>query len=212
MSIELTPIKIEHGESKAWEHVCGLSPKDVCSRVGATFDEKLGGYRIVCFGTEFLVNPCEMMIKNLEVKGEIFLGKLKDFFRLSVLWYMKSALDIPLSGRLLRPIDLKGGHRFSTGTHVLPLELIAQKYKADTQAFLQRGLFYGGKELKGYADAGFVIYPLPRVPVTMILWLEDEEFPAKVDLFFDSTCEFHIELSDIIWAVSMMCCVLMLEE
>lgn len=209
--MELVPIKIEHGEEKAWELVCGLSRHDVSKRSGTTYDEKAEDYLLRSFGIDFHVNPCEMMISCPSDQGRLFLGKLKDFFRLSVLWYMSNAKDIPQTGRLIRPVDIKGGHRFTTGTHVLPVDAIAEKYKTDKEGFIRKGKAYGAEVLTGFGDASLRFYPLPRVPVTMILWLEDEEFPPRVDLFFDSTCEFHLALSDIVWAVAMMTCVVMID-
>ncbi|TAN40952.1 MAG: DUF3786 domain-containing protein [Nitrospirae bacterium] len=210
--MELIPIKIDNGEEKAWGNVCGLPRKDVCRKTGALFDEKAGAYRIKCFGRDFLVNPCEMGIKGASDNCGLFLGKLKDFFRVATLWYMSSARDIPQTGRLVRPVDVKGGHRFTVGTHVLPLDAIAARFKKDPEGFIKKGQEYGAEVLSGYGDAYIKLYPFPRVPVTMLLWLEDEEFPAKVDLFFDSTCELQLSLSDVIWAVSMMCCLVMLED
>jgi len=54
------------------------------------------------------------------------------------------------------------------------------------------------------------LFPLPRVPVTLVLWLRDEEFPPRMDLLFDSTCDLQISLSDIIWSIAMMFCLVML--
>ncbi len=209
--MEIVPIKIIHGEDKAWQNICGLSREDVCRRTAALYDEQPGAYRLRCFGVDFHVEPCEMRISCPDGRGGLFLGKLKDFFRLSVLWYMSSAKDIPPTGKLLRPVDVKGGHRFSAGTHVLPLDAIAEKYGADKEGFVNKAVEFGGEVVGGYGDAYVRLYPLPRVPVTMVLWLRDEEFPPKVDLFFDSTCEYQLDLSDIVWAVAMMCCIVMLE-
>lgn len=211
--MELIPIKINRGEEKAWQELCGLPSVQVCKETGTVFDTKRGAYVLRSFGMDFLVNPCEMMIAPLDnsPKSDLFLNKLRDLFRMAVLWYMSSAKDIPTTGRLLRPIDLKGGHRFSTGTHVLPLDDIAKKYAEDPKGFTARALEYGAIVIKGYGDAYVRLYPLPRVPVDMILWLRDEEFPPKVDLLFDSTCEIQLRLSDVIWAVSLMCCVTMLQ-
>jgi len=210
--MDIVPIKIEHGEEKAWAQVCGLSRDDVCRRTAAGFDEKAEAYLLHCFGVDFHVNPCEMLIACPSDKGALFLGKLKDFFRIAVLWYMSNARDIPPSGRLIRPIDVKGGHRFSAGTHLLPVSAIAEKYARDKEGFTVRGQKYGAEVLAGYGDASIRLHPLPRVPVTMILWTEDEEFPPRVDLFFDSTCEFQLALSDVVWAVAMMSCIIMIED
>ncbi len=209
--MDIIPIRIEHGEEKAWLEVCGLSRADVCSRTMATYDEKAVAYILQCFGIPFYVNPCEMKISCPSGQGDLFMGKLKDFFRLAVLCYMSGAKDISQTGRLIRPVDIKGGHRFSAGTHVLPLDAIASKYARDRDGFIGRGKKFGAGNLYSYGDACIRLYPLPRVPVTMILWLEDEEYPSKVDLLFDSTCEFHLPLSDIVWAVAMMCCIVMAE-
>ena len=107
--MELIPIKIQHGEEKAWNEICGLPRADVCGRTGAVFDEVSGAYKIRSFGREFYVNPCDMLISSAQPDDNLFLGKLKDFFRMAVLWYMNSAMDIPQTGRLVRPVDVKGG-------------------------------------------------------------------------------------------------------
>ena len=209
--MEIVPIKIIHGEEKAWAGVCGLSKEDVCARTGAYYDEGVEAYVLRCFGIDFHVNPCEMMLSCPSDRGGLFLGKLNDFFRLSVLWYMTSSKDIPPTGRLIRPVDVKGGHRFSAGTHVLPLDAIAAKFARDPEGFKAMGKKYGAETPSDYGDAYIRFYPLPRVPVSMVLWTEDEEFPPKVDLFFDSTCELQLDLSDIVWAVAMMSVIVMLE-
>jgi len=209
--MDLIPIKIEHGEEKAWDLVCGLSREDVSRRTGTLYDEKTEAYLLRAYGIDFHVNPCEMLIACPSGRGDIFLGKLKDFFRLAVLWYMSNAKDIPATGRLIRPVDVKGGHRFTTGTHVLPVDMIAERFARDREGFIRKGKEYGAEVLSGFGDAYLRFYPLPRVPVSMILWLEDEEFPPRVDIFFDSTCEFQLALSDIVWAVAMMTCVVMID-
>jgi len=53
---------------------------------------------------------------------------------------------------------------------------------------------------------------VPLVPITMILWMDDDEFPAKVDLFFDSTSEYQLSRSATIWAPALMACIIMAWE
>ena len=60
-----------------------------------------------------------------------------------------------------------------------------------------------------YGDASVELLPLPRIPVTLILWLSDYEFPARADLLFDSTCEQRLPL-DVIWSIAMMSVLVML--
>jgi hypothetical protein len=53
------------------------------------------------------------------------------------------------------------------------------------------------------------LYPLPKIPVFLILWLKDEEYPPRADLLFDSTCEAQVPL-DIIWSIAMLSVLVML--
>jgi len=72
--MEIVPIKIDAGEEKAWQEVCGLSRADVCRRTVSTYDEKAGAYILRCFGTDFQIDPCEMKIACQSAQGG-------DFFR-----------------------------------------------------------------------------------------------------------------------------------
>jgi hypothetical protein len=200
---ELVPLKTVWGEAKAWETLAGLRPRDVCSGAAATYDEASRAYTIKAFGIDFTLSLDSKTITSEDPKSRLFLERYKDFFKLAVLWYMTSAKDIPASGRLIRPLDVKGGQRFFSGTHVLPLDRIEARFAVDKKAFIERGLRFGS-EIAPYGDAAVRLYPLPRVPVTIILWLQDEEYPARVGLFFDSTVDFQLSLSDIVWSVAAM--------
>ncbi len=208
---ELVPLKTVWGEAKAWETLAGMRPQDVSSAAGAEYDEASRSYRIMCFGIGFMVSPDTRTITGSDPKSKVFLDRYKDFFRLAVLWYMTSAKNIPATGRLIRPLDVKGGQRFFAGTHLLPLDRIEERFGRNKTGFVERGLRFGAEVFKA-GDAAVRLYPLPRVPVTLILWVEDEEYPARATLFFDSTIDFQISLSDIVWSVAMLCTLVMGEE
>ena len=208
--MELVPIKTVNGEDKAWKILADLPVKDACQRASVRHDEEKGLYIIKSFGIDFCVSVSEREIYSDSPKSIIFLDKFKDFFRLSLLWYLSSAKDIHSTGRLIRPIDVKGGQRFFTGTHLLPLDRVAVIYGGDKDKFIKRGLEFGAVEAS-YGDASLILSPLPRVPITLILWLEDEEFQARADLLFDSTCDLQISLSDIVWSLAMLVTLVMIE-
>ena len=96
-----------------------------------------------------------------------------------------------------------GGEIFSKGSHVLPLEQLAGKYARDKARFLEKGYGTRWRVRTPAGDAALRLHPLPRIPVVLTLWLEDEEFPARADLLFDSTCELQLP-TDILWSVAML--------
>lgn len=201
------------GEERAWGILSSLDPLDVCRKAGASY--KNGAYVLSSFGMGFSVSPREKILKNIspvgidsQREGEGLLKKYSYFYNLSVLCYLINAKDIPLSGRLIKPSDIKGGSLFFRGTHALPLDKIAEKYGSDKPAFIERSVRLNGK-LLNYGDAAVELLPMPHIPATLILWLSDDEFPARVDLLFDSTCEQRLPL-DIMWSIAMMSVLVML--
>ncbi len=117
------------GEEKAWEELVNLNPLTICKNAGVSYVSENGNYILKLFGMDFSISPQQKVIKNLSPEGDILLKKYGYFFQLSALCYLINAKDIPLSGRLVKPVDLKGGGLFFRGTHVLPLDKIAEKVK-----------------------------------------------------------------------------------
>ena len=199
---------MESGENKAWEILSSADPSAVCLNAEVEHDQDSGRYTLKAFNADILISPAKRQLLSSDASGEVLLTRLGYFSRLSILWYLTSSKDLPLTGRLINPQNLKGGQLFFRGTHVLPLEKLAEKYTGDTGAFITRGLALGGEKV-GYGDAAVTFYPLPRVPVTLILWCGDDEFPPRADLLFDSSCESHLAL-DILWSIAMMSVLIMM--
>jgi hypothetical protein len=194
--------KISSGEEKLWEKLLTLDPADVCKRANVLYDRDTACYQLKSFGFGFSVSLKDREIKNVTEEDEILTKRLAYFFYPSVLSYLLNAKEIPPSGRLIKPENLRGGEFFFQGSHMLPLNKLAEKYENDKEGFITRGKELSGRLLE-YGDASFELLPLPRIPVTLILWLSDEEFPARMDILFDSTCEIQVPL-DIIWSIAMI--------
>ncbi len=202
------PLNTQTGEWQAWEILEGIDPENVCSRAKVTYDRSLNIYTLNSFGQDIIVSMTGKAMHSDSQESDLLLNKLGDYSRLSILWYLVSAKDITLSGKLVRSEDLKGGSIYSKGSHVLPLDRIADKYGSDTEGFIQRGMEIGGEGLD-YGDASLKIYPFPRVPIIVIIWKGDNEFASRSDILFDSTCELHLPV-DIIWSTAMMSILMLL--
>jgi hypothetical protein len=196
------------GEDKAWEILSTLKPEEVCRAADVSHDEITETYRITSFGMDFSVSLREKNITSSTPGSDVLLQRLGYFFRLSVLWYLVSARDIACTGRLVKLENIKGGEIFTKGSHILPLEPLAKKYGRNKEGFLEKGRGLGGEPAK-FGDAALKFFPLPRVAVILTLWVEDEEFPARADLLFDSSCQLQVPM-DIIWSVAMMSVLVML--
>lgn len=195
-------------EQKAWELLASLKPEDVIRKARVTFDPASACYTIRSFGMDLTISQKERTVTSSTPEGSVLFDQQGDFFRFTVLWYLANAKELDATGRLVDLRNIRGGDIFSKGSHVLPTEKVAQKYGSDKAGFLGRGAAWGG-EILTLADASLRLYPLPRVPVTLTLWLADDEFPARADLLLDSTGELQVP-TDIIWSLTTMSVLLML--
>ena len=77
-------------------------------------------------------------------------------------------------------------------------------YGRDRDGFVEAGRSIGGEPVR-LGDAAFKFLFYPRVSMTFVLWLEDDEFPARASLLFDSNANRHMAL-DVVWAVALVSC------
>jgi len=191
---------------KAWGQLRGLDPDDVCRRAGCSFDTSNESFALECFGQTLKVcyRDSTISAEKISAAGKYLTDDLGDLFRLSILLYLIGAQEEKFpSGKLVKPSDLEGGAIYLQGSHMLPLDSLAEKFGGDPSkflAFLETGKSLGGKE-SGYGDVSIQLFPFPRIPVVIAVWAGDDEFPPRSALLFDSTCELHLP-PDALWAVA----------
>ena len=195
-------------EGEAWKRLTELDPLSIWSRCDVSYEKPSGNYLVDSFGCQISVSPLEQTFSVEDSIGNIVLNELGTYSRPAILQYLNRCKDIPLGDHLVNPSTLPGGDIFLRGTHVLPLERLANRFLDDIPRFYEVGAKLGGKRID-LADAALQIFPLPRIPVYILFWEGDEEFPAKASILFDTSCQFHLRV-DIIWAVAMLSAEMML--
>jgi hypothetical protein len=184
-------------DSQLWKTLSTLKAEDVCRRSLASYDSNLHGYRVRVLNGVYRVFPREMAIHVADDRK----APLSIELRLLILQYLLQAKELSPTGKWVTEKELKNGEMFYRGVHSLemftnPLE---EKFGPRPDHFLEAGLSIGGTEVN-YGDVGLKLQVLPRIPVLLILWAADDEFPAKVNILFDPTIEYHLAL-DTIWGL-----------
>jgi hypothetical protein len=193
----------EHG----WELLEARDPQEVCERAGVSYSAE-EGYSLLVFGSSVKVVPGARTIVGSSAESQLVLAKTAYFTRLSILHYLLSVKRLEPSGRLVGPLELKAGQFFADGSHRLPLDKVAVRFSDDPDGFAQQARRFGGQE-RSHGDVAMELRPFPRLPVTLVFWRQDEEFPARAYLLFDDTCEQQLPV-DILWSVAMACSIVMM--
>ncbi|NIA20455.1 MAG: DUF3786 domain-containing protein [Anaerolineaceae bacterium] len=190
------------GVQESWENLAKLEADEVCRRAGVSFDREAGSYVLESFGRQIRICPARREMSSCSATGELVIGDLGHLSRIAILRYLIDAKDILPSGEWVKPSSLAGGEIYVRGTHVLPLDRVAEEFSGNRQEFLTCGETLCARQLD-YGDAALELSPLPKIPVAIVLWEEDEEFPANAALLLDSSCIVHLP-GDAVWATAML--------
>ncbi len=193
---------MKEGEAFGWSALEGLTPEDVTRRTGAQYDPDGKCYTLKVYGS-----PVKVCLNSKTMSGEsdemaIVIDRYAYFSKLSILSYLANAKDVPPTGHQVKPAAAGSLATFFQGSHELPLDGIAARYDGALDDFLDKGAIYNG--VKGeLGDASLKLEPFEGMPVEIVLWSGDDEFSARGDILFDSSCSLHVP-PDIIWSVAMM--------
>ncbi len=175
-------------------------PKDVVNRTGAVWDPESGQYEICIWGNDYIIAPDKCRIAP-KTSGQ---SSYQDFLYLFMVYYLIHGQDISPSGTWVSEKDIKGGEGFFRGPHLIPVQSIADAAANDVNLFNQ-----ACEQLKGvpieFADAAFSFEITPAIPMALLFWEGDEDFPCDVKMLLDQTIDQHLSL-DIIFALAVEVC------
>lgn len=175
-------------------------PGEVVSRTGCEFDKTKNQYAVTVWGYKYFVDLIECEVRPEEPGLQTYHGYLYLF----ILYFLMKSKDIPPSGKWVSEKDITGGAAFFRGPHVIPIELITDRFGNDMDLFREKCEKLKGTPIK-LADAAYVFQITRTLPVAVLYWQGDEDFPSEARLLFDRTIDRHLPL-DIIYALAVEIC------
>ncbi|MBA4372357.1 MAG: hypothetical protein C0402_05795 [Thermodesulfovibrio sp.] len=149
--------------------------------------------KLLCFGREFFITP------EGTIKTE---GIMTPWIRILILHYIRTAGKDELSGRWVSYSELKAGmvkhSSFVRECEEPLLELFRNDFEKSVTA-LQRLEATKGKGFP--TEDAWTLYLLPKVPMAILYWPDEEEFPARLKVLFDSTADTFLDVESIMFLV-----------
>lgn len=171
----------------------------LCRNSRCSFDIKKGSYIINIWDWQYIISPLEETIK---VAGGV--EQPHKYLDLFCIYYLLKQIDTGLSGEWISEKDLAGGPTFFRGPHLVPTEFISNRFADDLQLFTARCEQLGGVKLK-MADASYRFTITPDIPVAVLYWIGDEDFPAEAKILYDKSIGDRMSL-DILFALAYGIC------
>jgi hypothetical protein len=176
-----------------WEALSQANPAEVMRRTGVNYRE--GAYILPFLNRDLTVYPAQRLVLLPGQSDE----EPEFQLCLTALLYLLKVEAAQLPSRQVSPKEYKGGVVFFQGPHALPTVRLEERFGNHRELFLKVGRSLGGVE-RGQGDAAVVLTAYPNLPIEVILWLGDEEFPPQVILTAPAALERFWAL-DAIWAL-----------
>jgi len=120
-----------------------------------------------------------------------------------ILHYMMGAGDSKLTGNWIAYREIPGASFYFSAFVKRAIDPLKKVFGQNIS-----GLVKAAKSIKGVAietgDAGFEFYVFPKVPLRLILWEGDDEFPAEANILFDEVVGQILSPEDAAWLSGML--------
>lgn len=183
-----------------FQALAAKDPAEVCRRTGCTYDQRSRSYSLKFWGEEYTVSPDRCSVDKA-AGGE---KSLHEYFFLFIVHYLLSSGSNEIKNEWISEKDIPGGTTFFRGPHEIPAHRISSRFGNDLEAFKTACERLNGTPID-MADAAFRFDITNRIPVAVLYWTGDDEFPAEAKVLYDRTIMDHLA-SDIVYALAVGIC------
>jgi hypothetical protein len=116
--------------------------------------------------------------------------------KILILHYFIRAKGTPLTGKLITYKELQEGINYYPTFFKRAIEPIINNFKDEPEKLPEIVAKIGGHK-SDYGDIAVTIDAFSKVPVTIVLWRGDKEFPPDGNILFDSTISDYLPTEDV---------------
>jgi len=178
-----------------WEDLDARPPAQAAEAAGAELRD--GVFRLALLGRVYLVDPADRQVREAQRPDY----RVSYQAGLVLVTHLARALGVPPAGRMVTPQELPGGSLFFTGAHAVNTKALEARFGSDPQALARRAAVLGGGPDQAGGDLAVSVYGLPRLPLHVLLWAADEEFPARAVVGLDAHAHHQMDLGGV-WALT----------
>jgi hypothetical protein len=181
-----------------WQDLRRADQEDIARRTGIRRLRNV--FRFPYFNQEAVVDLEQQRVFRAAASEEEPGFRLCLISLLYLLYVDTAELGPPLS-----PLELPGATTFfqSRGPHAIPSAPLEERFGLDLAGFFQVGALLGA-ERRPSGDGSLAFQVFPGLPVEVILWGADEEFPAQVSFTVPSHLDLFWQLDAVLGLLGLV--------
>jgi hypothetical protein len=120
-----------------------------------------------------------------------------------ILHYMLPPAPAPLTDNWVSYREIPGASFYYSAFVKRAIDPLKKVFGQNVDGLLRAGEILDGKTINT-GDAGYEFRLFPNVPVRLILWAADDEFPAEANIVFNENIGDILSPEDIAWLAGML--------
>jgi hypothetical protein len=141
--------------------------------------------RLLYFGEPYTIVWPELVVRN--AKDNVCVNPVQA----ALLEHLVLADGTPLADHWVSLRELPNGAFYERAFQGYSGNRLMRAFKNDLEGFREAAGQLSGEPLS-IGDAAFRFWALPRIPLAIVYWAGDEEFPPSAQVLFDaSACNYH---------------------
>ena len=120
-----------------------------------------------------------------------------------ILHYMLSPAPSPLTDNWISYREISGASFYYSAFVKRAIDPLKKVFGQNADGFLRAGKILEGQTIDA-GDVGYEFRLFPNIPVRLILWSGDDEFPAEASIVFNENIGRILSPEDIAWLAGML--------
>lgn len=176
----------------AWERLDeAADPEALCARCGAAY---AAAERTITL--TYLARPYRVSLagRGITLQDDAEGVPLRD--KILLLHYLTQAGGAPLTGEVIAYKELPEGVSYFRTFAKRAIKPLVDRFGPEPELLRAAAGIVGGLPAE-YGDVAVTVPAFPHVPVTLVLWRGDEEFPPEGNILFDRSITDYLTTEDI---------------
>jgi hypothetical protein len=165
------------------------NPDHLAACTGAIFSatgEDRGEFRLPFWSREVVIRFPDFLGHFTDT------GEAINTFDMTMLaYYFERSDGAPMSGEWIAFNQIPGGLFYAQAFQGYSGDELTKAFGNDSEAFMEANERLGGRR-EFFGNLAYSYQVLPRVPIMVVCWLGDEDFPASYRILFDSNAHHHL--------------------
>jgi len=146
---------------------------------------------------QYLNETYRVDVRNADVTLEPPGRQLSLRDRILILHYFTQAKGTAPTGKQITYRDLPGGLVYYPTFMKRTINPLAEAFgRTDAQVTINAGEIFGARKGE-FGDASLVIDAFPKVTITIVLWVGDDELTPELNILFDANIPDYLESEDV---------------